>query len=188
MPACTARATSTRAYPVRPDVGAAMAGSLQERSTATAGVPRSVPSSLGRHGLLFAFVGVQSVVRRESHGAGSEPFGPRRLRRGAASEIRRTGTALVGIAGVIRHRRLLDDDGSMLDRPSTDRRCARTVLAGRSAVSKLEEHLADYTILRRSLGYVGQRVQRLARLLRRLHGAIWSDNHITTEQALASGQ
>jgi integrase/recombinase XerD len=91
--------------PLPQDVGAAVAAYLQ-RGRPRRQEFREVFLRARAPWTPLGFVGVQSVVNKTSRRAGFVPFGPRRLRQHAASEMHRTGTALVGIAEVLRHRHL----------------------------------------------------------------------------------
>jgi integrase len=88
--------------PLPPDVGAAVAAYL-ERGRPRRQEFREVFLRARAPWTRLDFVGVQSVVQNASGRAGFVPFGPRRLRQHAASEMHRTGTGLVGIAEVLRH-------------------------------------------------------------------------------------
>ncbi|MGO9335295.1 MAG: tyrosine-type recombinase/integrase [Acidimicrobiales bacterium] len=88
--------------PLPPDVGAAIAAYLH-RGRPRRQEFREVFLRARAPWTRLDFVGVQSVVQNASRRAGFVPFGPRRLRQHAASEMHRTGTALVGIAEVLRH-------------------------------------------------------------------------------------
>jgi site-specific recombinase XerD len=90
--------------PLPQDVGAAVAAYLQ-RGRPRRQEFREVFLRARAPWTPLGFVGVQSVVQNASRKAGFEPFGPRRLRQHAASQMHRTGTAFVGIAEVLRHRR-----------------------------------------------------------------------------------
>ena len=142
-----------------------------KRSTATPEVPRGVPPAKLHTRLDFVACSPSS----RTCPAGASCPSPKRLRQHAASEMHHRRWPRRDRRGASPPR-LLNNDGSCR-RPPTDRRCARSVLAGRSAVSELEERLAEYTLLRRSLGYVAQDCNHLLVELRRLPGAIGRRPH-----------
>ena len=83
---------------------------------------------------------------------GCRTVGPHRLRHALAGELLRHGAGLVAIGQVLRHQDLATT--ALYAKVDLDAlRARRPALAGSGPVSALEQALADYLRLRRSLGH-----------------------------------